>query len=116
MIFLGFEIRRTVTRSITITSASKIMSEAEINRAFQVASTDPQWCAVMQLLETAEENANAQAAANIDSTNRMAGYVGAAEHLALVRAELVRRREAGLAELRVRPQQKSAVGGQQSES
>lgn len=103
----SLEIRWAPARLVTITTKGRAMSEGELNQAFQVPDTDPQWRATLQLLETAEQNANAQAAASIDQTNRMAGYVGGAEHLALARGDLIRRREAGLAELRARPERET---------
>jgi hypothetical protein len=76
------------------------MSEIELNQALAMLSDEsPAWRALMQLIETAETNANENAAATIDPPTVLAGYVGGASHLRMLREELVNRRDSGLQSL-----------------
>jgi len=84
----------------------KPLSEQELNAALAVSESDPQWRAVLQLIVTAEENANVNAAANMDPATVLAGYVGGADHLRMLREELLNRREEGLDQLGARVRMK----------
>lgn len=75
------------------------LSEAQINAALAVAEDNPLWRAVQQLITTAEDNANRNAQDSMDPPTVMAGYVGGASHLRMLRDELVSRREDGIKEL-----------------
>jgi len=75
------------------------LSEMGLNVALAVDAKDQVWRAVMQLIHTAEANANENAAASMDPPGILAGYVGGASHLRLLRDELISRREAGIHEL-----------------
>ena len=74
----------------------KELSEPELDAALAVAEDDRLWMAVHQLIDTAEENAHANADANMDPPTVLAGYVGGAAHLKMLREELLSRREAGI--------------------
>jgi hypothetical protein len=82
------------------TTTSPGLTEAEIDRALAVREELPLWRAVLQLINTAEENANHNAAEDIDHYGTCAGYVGGAEHLRMLKEELERRRVEGLRKLR----------------
>lgn len=64
------------------------------------------WRAIHQLIDTAEENANANAADDMAEPTVMAGYVGGAQHLRMLREELNNRRENGLRLLGIREKRK----------
>jgi len=72
------------------------LTEQKLNLALAVEEKDPAWCAVHQLISTAETNANQNAAEDIQDPTVMAGYVGGAQHLRMLREELLQRREEGL--------------------
>ena len=76
------------------------MKEKELDLALGVAEENELWRAIHQLIDTAEENANSNAA--VQPPEAMSGYVGGAEHLRLLREELERRRTNGI-ELRNAP-------------
>jgi len=87
-------------KKITVTvQAERVLSEAQLNAALAVAKDHPLWLAVHQLVITAEDNANRNAQDNMDPPNVMAGYVGGASHLRMLRDELTDRREQGIKEL-----------------
>jgi hypothetical protein len=74
------------------------LSEEQLNAACAMGDgSHPLWLAVHQLIDTAEENANEDASENMDPPGLLAGYVGGSKHLRLLRADLLRRRELGLA-------------------
>lgn len=76
------------------------LKEREINAAFaSLEPTHPAWLAFHQLIETARENALENADQNMDPPTILAGYVGGAAHLKMLRDDLNIRREAGLAQL-----------------
>lgn len=76
------------------------LSERELNAACALGETSqlPLWKAIHQLIDTAEENANELAAANMDPPGLLAGYVGGAAQLRLLRADLYARRDLGKAQ------------------
>jgi hypothetical protein len=86
-------------RPQTVIVYQRPLTEEQINAALAVDQNEPLWRAVLQLIMTAEDNAHNNAAVNMDPPTVLAGYVGGAEHLRMLRDELVDRREAGLAEL-----------------
>ena len=55
----------------------------------------PLWRAIHQLIDVAEDNANENAAVNMDPPGTLAGYVGGAAHLRMLRDELYSRRDIG---------------------
>ena len=74
----------------------RTFSEVELNLALAaIADEHPLWRAVHQLIDTAEDNAIEQAGANMDPPTVLAGYVGGAGHLRMLREELYSRREIG---------------------
>ncbi len=95
-------------RRPTLIVYQRPLSESELNAALAVSKDDPQWRAVLQLIITAEENANSNAAANVHPPTVMAGYVGGADHLRMLREELINRREEGIDELGARVRMKGA--------
>jgi hypothetical protein len=76
------------------------LSERELNLACALGETSQLilWKAVHQLIDTAEENANENAAANMDPPALMAGYVGGAAQLRLLREDLYARLAQGKAQ------------------
>jgi hypothetical protein len=84
-----------ITRTIRI-EKGKELTENELNAALAVAKEDRLWRALHQLIDTAEENAHENAWANMDPAGILAGYVGGAAHLKMLREELVSRREDGI--------------------
>lgn len=72
------------------------LGENELDAALAVPKDDRLWRALHQLIDTAEENAHENANANMDPATVMAGYVGGAAHLKMLREELLSRREAGI--------------------
>jgi hypothetical protein len=75
---------------------AKELKENELNAALAVPTDDRLWRALHQLIDTAEENAHENAWANMDPGLILAGYVGGAAHLKMLREELLSRREDGL--------------------
>lgn len=75
-------------------------NERELNLACALGETSQAilWKAVHQLIDTAEENANELAAANMDPPGLLAGYVGGAAQLRLLRADLYARLDLGKAQ------------------
>lgn len=86
-------------KKIIVLVHNRVLSEAQINAALAVAEDHPLWLAVQQLIITAEDNANRNAQDNMDPPSVMAGYVGGASHLRMLRDELTDRREQGIKEL-----------------
>jgi hypothetical protein len=86
-------------RSVKVLLRGDALTEPQINAALAVAEDTPLWRAVMQLIATAEENANQNAQDSMDPPTVMAGYVGGASHLRMLRDELTQRREEGIKEL-----------------
>jgi hypothetical protein len=86
---------RLFTRAIRI-EKGKELTENELNAAFAVSKEDRLWRALQQLIDTAEENAHENAWASMDPATLMAGYVGGAAHLKMLREELLSRREEGI--------------------
>jgi hypothetical protein len=77
--------------------------DAELNIALAgAADENPIWRAVHQLIDTAEENAVENAGANMDPPTVLAGYVGGAGHLRMLRDELHSRRQLGIEQMRAR--------------
>jgi hypothetical protein len=74
----------------------KELKENELNAALAVPTDDRLWRALHQLIDTAEENAHENAWASMDPPVLLAGYVGGAAHLKMLREELLSRREDGL--------------------
>ena len=83
-------------KTIVVVKPALALSEAQLNTALAVGSDTPLWRALLQLIDTAVENANDNASAPDVSWMQMAGYVGGAAHLRMLREELVNRRENGL--------------------
>lgn len=103
MTIFGFVITRS-RRRVELVKAGAL-TEGQMNAALQVPQHAPIWQTLLQLLATAIENAQLNAAAELKATNVsaglvVAGYVGGGEHLAMFRDELIVRREEGLKELR----------------
>lgn len=72
------------------------LTEAQLDFALLNANDEhPIWRSTHQLIKTAEENANANAASSMHPPEVMAGYVGGAQHLRMLRDELNTRRERG---------------------
>jgi len=69
------------------------LKEDVIDLALAVQEENSMWRAVHQLIDTAEENANENAAADLAGQRE---YVGGAKHLRVLREELIRRRERGI--------------------
>jgi hypothetical protein len=84
-----------LTRTIRV-EKGKELNEAELNAAFAVAMDDRLWRALHQLIDTAEQNAHENAWASMDPPGILAGYVGGAAHLKMLREELLSRREDGI--------------------
>jgi hypothetical protein len=61
-----------------------------------VDEANPIWRALHQLIDTAEANANEEAAEQIGEPYQTTAYVAGAKHLRVLREELVARRNAGL--------------------
>ena len=74
----------------------RLLKENELNVALAVSAEDRLWLALHQLIDTAEANAHENAWASMDPPTLMAGYVGGAAHLKMLRDELLSRREEGL--------------------
>ena len=75
------------------------LDERELNAACaMIDEKHPFWVAIHQLIETARDNALEDAAENMDPPGILGGYVGGASHLKILREELSRRRELGLAQ------------------
>lgn len=85
----------SITRTIRV-EKGKELTEAELNAAFAVAMDDRLWRALHQLIDTAEANAHENAWASMDPPMILAGYVGGAAHLKMLREELLSRREDGI--------------------
>src|SRR5215475_991654 len=84
-----------LNRTIRIESG-KELTENELNAALAVSTEDRLWRALHQLIDTAEANAHENAWASMDPATLMAGYVGGAAHLKMLREELLSRREDGI--------------------
>lgn len=84
-----------ITRTIRV-EKGKELTEAELNAAFAVPMDDRLWRALHQLIDTAEANAHENAWASMDPPMILAGYVGGAAHLKMLREELLSRREDGI--------------------
>lgn len=84
-----------LTRTIRV-EKSKELTENELNAALAVSKEDRLWRALHQLINTAEENAYENANASIEQPGTLAGYVGGAAHLKMLREELYSRREDGI--------------------
>ena len=75
---------------------ARTFDEGELNLTLAgIADEHPLWRALHQLIDTAEENAIENASANMDPPGVLAGYVGGAAHLRMLREELHSRREIG---------------------
>jgi len=86
---------------VIIVKKEKELTETELNQALAMLDIEsPVWRALMQLIETAEENANENAGANMDPPTVMAGYVGGRSHLRMLRDDLINRRDLGLQSLK----------------
>lgn len=85
------------------------LTERELNLACALGETSQLvlWKAIHQLIDTAEENANENASANMDPPGLLAGYVGGAAQLRLLREDLYRRLELGKAQRE--PDQRESV-------
>jgi hypothetical protein len=83
------------TRTIRI-EKGKELTENELNAAFAVSKEDRFFRALLQLIDTAEENAHQNAFASMDPPTVLAGYTGGAAHLRMLRDELLDRREEGI--------------------
>jgi hypothetical protein len=78
----------------------RAFSESDLNIALAAAADEhPIWRAVHQLIDVAEENANENAAASMDPPTVLAGYVGGAGHLRMLREELFNRRALGMEQI-----------------
>jgi hypothetical protein len=84
-----------LTRTIRV-EKGKELTENELNAALAVPRDDRLWRALHQLIDTAEENAHENASASMDLAGILAGYVGGAAHLKMLREELYGRREDGI--------------------
>ena len=85
----------SITRRIRV-EKGKLLSENELNAALAVPKENTLWRALHQLIDTAEENAHENASASIDVPTGLAGYVGGAAHLRMLRDDLLSRREDGI--------------------
>jgi hypothetical protein len=83
------------TRTIRV-EKGKELTENELNAALAVPKDDRLWRALHQLIDTAEANAHENAWASMDPPVLLAGYVGGAAHLKMLREELLSRREDGI--------------------
>jgi hypothetical protein len=101
MTIFGFEIRRR--RSFNLVVKGEQMTEAQLNDALAVAETHPYHRAILQLIDTARENATLEAGESIATPTLLAGYVGGGRHLILLRDDVLERRKLGL-EARLRKQ------------
>jgi hypothetical protein len=101
--FLRWLLRLPPARIVVV--RAKQLPQLELTARLAVADTNPVLEAVRQLIDTAEENAERQSAANIGvSTEKVVGYTAGAEHLRMLRDELAARQAAGLLALtRVSP-------------
>ncbi len=70
------------------------LKEEMIDLAMALKEESLVWRALHQLIDTAEENANENAAMFLVEQRE---YVGGAKHLRMLREELVRRRDRGIA-------------------
>jgi len=70
--------------------------ETELNITLAaIADEHPLWRAIHHLIDVAEDNAIENASANMDPPTVLAGYVGGAGHLRMLREELHSRRAIG---------------------
>lgn len=75
---------------------TRAFEEAELNLTLAaIADEHPLWRAIHHLIDVAEDNAHELAAANLDPPTALAGYVGGAAHLRMLREELYSRRKLG---------------------
>jgi predicted DNA-binding protein len=83
-------------KTIVVRKAEEL-DERELNLACAMGETSQAflWKAVHQLIDTLEENAIADAAANMDPPGLLAGYVGGAAQVRLLREDLYRRQALG---------------------
>jgi len=82
-------------RKIKVEKA-RAFDEAELNLTLAaIADEHPLWRAIHHLIDVAEDNAIENAGANMDPPTVMAGYVGGAQHLRMLREELYSRRKIG---------------------
>ena len=88
-----------IRRRLRVIGPVDMLSEAQLNAALAVGEDNPMWKAVLQLIATAEENANRNAQDSLDPPTVLAGYVGGASHLRMLRDDLIDRREQGIKEL-----------------
>lgn len=78
----------------------RAFKESDLNIALAAAGDEhPIWRAVHQLIDVAEDNAIENAGANMDPHGMLAGYVGGASHLRMLREELHNRRALGLEQI-----------------
>ena len=82
---------------------SRPFSEAELNLVLAgITDEAPLWRVIHQLIDVAEDNANENAASNMDPLGTLAGYVGGGAHLRMLREELHSRRALGQEQLEQR--------------
>lgn len=99
-----FEVRRRAALIVPL-KRPKEMSELELTSAFAVHEGHKLYRAVLQLLETAEDNAHKESEEFIDQPNRVFACIGQARMCAVLRKDFAARRELGLPALRlVKPQ------------
>jgi hypothetical protein len=100
MKFFGLTI--TLPRRRILIVRPKRFDEDQLNRVFAVEETHEMFQALLQLLETAKENAHDNAAAELKGNNPLlvAGYTGGAQHIDMVREDIVARRQLGLKAIR----------------
>lgn len=102
-----FGIRRRIRHEIHI--KYRELEERQINAALaNLDPVNPAWLAVHQLIETARENALENADQNMDPPGILAGYVGGAAHLKMLKDDLNHRRELGLQQRTEEPSRREA--------
>ena len=75
---------------------ARAFDETELNLTLgAIADEHPLWRAIHHLIDVAEDNAIENAGANMDPPGVLAGYVGGAAHLRMLREELYSRRKIG---------------------
>jgi hypothetical protein len=93
------------------------LNERELNAACaMVDENHPLWLAIHQLIDTARDNALENADQNMDPPGILAGYVGGAAHLKLLKDDLHNRRELGLAQSEEKGSMREAWLKKQTES
>lgn len=93
-----FGLTITRTRRRIVFARAQPLDEDQLNRVFAVPEKHEMFQALLQLLETAKQNAHDNAAQELKYNNPLliAGYTGGAQHIEMVRDDIISRREIGL--------------------